>query len=95
MKELKALSKKIYALRFELAKLEAQFDEKRLEALREVTVTHRGMTVTLTYGNRAVKAKKMGAYSRWKVWEGDKVLISDYAGGNLHDIRFLLASGQI
>jgi hypothetical protein len=30
----------MYALRFELAKLEAQFAEKRLEALREVIIRY-------------------------------------------------------
>ena len=95
MSELQTLSKKIYALRRELAKLEAQFAEKRLEALREVEISSRGKTVTLSYGLRQVKAKKMGQYDRWRVWEGDNILIHEYTGGNLHDIRFLLASGQI
>jgi len=95
MSELQTLSKKMYSLRNELTKLEEQFAEKRLEALREVIITSRGKTVTLTYGDRAVKAKKMGQYDRWRVWEGDNILIHEYGGGNLHDIRFLLASGQI
>ena len=95
MSEFKTLSKKMYALRFELAKLEAQYQEKRLKALQEVIITSRGETVTLTYGKRQLKAKKVGARHRWRVWENKAVLINEYTDGNLHDIRFLLASGQI
>jgi hypothetical protein len=95
MSELQVLSKKMYALRKELAKLEAQFADQRLEALREVIITSRGKTLTLTYGDRAVKAKKMGQWDRWRVWEGDTILLHEYTGGNLHDIRFMLAQGKI
>ena len=95
MSEIKAQSKKIYAARKVVADLEAEYAELRLKLLREVTITNRGETVTLHRGKRAVKAKKMGVNRRWKVWEGNKVLLSDYAGGSLHDIRFLLATDQI
>jgi hypothetical protein len=37
----------------------------------------------------------MGAHNRWRVWEGKQILISEYAMGNLHDIRFMIAEGKI
>ena len=95
MSEIQALSRKMYAARQVVADLEAEYAELRLKRLKEVTVTSRGETVTLTRGARVLKAKKVGARHRWRVWENKAVLIDEYTGGNLHDIRFLLATDQI
>jgi predicted RNase H-like nuclease (RuvC/YqgF family) len=93
--KIQTLSKKMYALRQELAKLEAEYADLRLKCLQEVEITGRGETVTLTRGARVLKAKKVGVRHRWRVWENKAVLINEYTDGNLHDIRFLLATDQI
>ena len=95
MSKITSLVKQMSTLRKQLAQLDAEYQQLRLETLKEVEISSRGETLTLSYGTREVKAKKMGAYNRWKVWEGDRVLIREYTRGGLHDIRFMIATGQI
>ena len=95
MSKLQKLVKQMSKARAELGKMEEQYQALRLKALKSVEITSIGNTVTLLYGKRSVKAKKMGAYNRWRVWEGDQILIREYTGGNLHDIRFMIAQGEI
>ena len=77
-----------------VAQLEADFAELRLEALRTVAMTKVDDTITLEAGNRIIKARK-NVHGRYKVTEGHKTLISEYMGGNIHDLRFELAMGNI
>ena len=92
-KELVAMVKNITVARAELDKYEARYDELRLKALRTVTTTKVGETITLESGNRIIKAKK-NRFGRYKVTEGKKTLDAEYFGG-IHDLRFAVAMGQI
>lgn len=78
-----------------VAQLEADFAELRLKAIRTVTMTKVGDTVTLESGNRIIKAKKPARYNdRWNLTENGKRIATEYFGG-IHDIRFELAMGNI
>ena len=92
-KELVTLAKNITVARDELSKYEARYDELRLKALRSVTSTKIGETITLESGNRVIKAKK-NSHGRYKVTEGKKTLDAEYFGG-IHDLRFAVAMGRI
>ena len=92
MNKLRTLETKIEAAREKLEALEEQYKKLRLEALQKVEVTKTGETVTLRFNGRVIKAKK-NSYGRYKVWEGDRVITSDYLWG-IHDLRFALADGQ-
>ena len=78
-----------------VAKLEAEFAELRLKALRTVEMTKEGNTITLTSGKRVIKAKKPARYNdRYDIQENGKMIAKEYFG-NIHDIRFAIAMGQI
>ena len=92
MSKLHTLATKIEAAREKLKAMEEQYDALRLEALKQVEISKTGQTITLRFNGRVIKAKK-NAYGRYKVWEGNKVISSDYLWG-IHDLRFALATGQ-
>ena len=93
-KELVTMAKNITVARDELSKYEARYAELRVKALRSVTTTKVGETITLEAGNRILKAKK-NAHGRYKVTEGRKTLVNEYMGGGIHDLRFAVAMGRI
>ena len=95
MSKIQTLVSKMAKTRAKLKQMEEQYQALRLEALQSVLITSRGETVSLLYGFRVVKCKKMGVNRRWRVWEGDRILIREYTGGNLHDIRYMIATGEI
>lgn len=95
MSRITSLVKRMQSLRTKLAQMDAEYQQLRLETLKAVEISSRGNTLTLRYGRREVKAKKMGAYNLWRVWEGNRVLIREFHMGGLHDIRFMIATGQI
>ena len=92
-KELVTMVKNIQAAQKELGAYEARYAELRLKALRTVTTTKVGETITLESGNRILKAKK-NTHGRYKVTEGKKTLDSEYFGG-IHNLRFAVAMGEI
>lgn len=77
-----------------LAALKEDYAERRLEALRTVTTTKVGETITLAAGKRILKAKK-NAYGRFTVKEAGKIIVKEYMGGGIHDLRFDIAMGKI
>lgn len=88
-----ALAQQIEETRSELAQLEAQYAELRLEALRQVEMTRVGATTTLVFDNRVIKVKR-NRWGRLKITEGQQTLNTDYIGG-IHDLRFALAVGTM
>ena len=94
MTKLFKLQDQLIKARARLAKLEADYAEARLNALRTVEMIKVGETVTLSIGNRLIKAKK-NSHGRYKVTENNKTLVSEYLGGSIHDLRFDIAQGAI
>jgi hypothetical protein len=81
--------------RARVAKLEADFAEQRLEALKTVTMTKTGATITLVNGSSVFKAKKPARFNdRWNITKDGKRIATEVFGG-IHDIRFAIALGQI
>ena len=93
-KELAAMALNINNAEAQLSKMKADYAELRLEALRTVTTTKVGDTITLESNNRILKAKK-NAHGRFRVTEGRKTLVPEYMGGGIHDLRFDIALGKI
>jgi hypothetical protein len=94
-KELNTLAKNIAAGKKILDKLETDFHNLRLKAVRTVEVAQVGKTVTLTSGQRVIKAKKPAGYNdRWNLTENGKS-IGKEVFGNIHDIRYAIAMGNI
>jgi hypothetical protein len=77
-----------------VAKLETAYAELRLQALKQVEMTKNGETITLTYGDRVLKAKKNPRYNRFNVFEGGKKIVSEYLY-SIHDLRFDIAQGRV
>jgi hypothetical protein len=77
-----------------VAKLEAAYAEQRLDALKQVAMTKNGETITLTFGDRVLKAKKNPRRGRFNVFEGGKRIVTEYMAG-IHDLRFDIALGRI
>ncbi|MFM8760099.1 MAG: hypothetical protein ACKOD7_00910 [Polynucleobacter victoriensis] len=94
-KELTTLAKNIAAGKKILDKLETDFHNLRLKAVRTVEATQVGKTVTLTSGNRIIKAKKPAGYNdRYDIMENGKLIAKEYFG-NIHDIRYAIAMGKL
>lgn len=79
--------------RNQVADLEAQLAQLRLEALRQVEVKKNSASITLVFKGRKINARK-NLHNRFVVKEGTKILKSEYAG-NLHALRFDIAVGNI
>lgn len=79
--------------RKQLADLEAQRDQLRLEALRQVEMTKNDASITLSFNGRKINARK-NIHNRYVVKEGRKTLKNEYFG-SIHDLRFEIARGTI
>ena len=67
--------------------------ELRLEALRQVKVSKRGETTTLTFGSRVLKVKR-NSHNRLNVFENGSRIVSDYAFG-MNELRFAVAQNLV
>jgi hypothetical protein len=76
----------------EMAESALQNAEQDLRS--QVVVSKVGKTVTLEFGGRVLKCVK-NSHNRYNIKENNKVIISDYIGGGIHDIRLQLALGEI
>lgn len=90
----KTLGIQLANARTRVAAIEAKYAAARLKELQKVEMTKNGETVTLTFGDRVLKAKKHARYNRWNVFEGGKKIVSEYMFG-IHDLRFAIAQGAI
>jgi predicted RNase H-like nuclease (RuvC/YqgF family) len=93
MTKIEQVQIKLQNAKQQVEQLEKEFTELRLEALRQVKVSKKGQTTTLTFGDRVIKAKRNSHY-RLKVVEGNRTLDSDYMG-SIHDLRFEIAMRAI
>ena len=73
--------------------LEAKFEAIRLAELRKVELIKNERSYTLLYKGRRINAAR-GNWGRLKVTENKKVIVSEYFG-NVHDLRFAIAQGDI
>lgn len=80
--------------RKQLADLEQQLADMRLNALRQVEVIKNDSSITLVFNGRRINAKKNPRRGRWVVKEGKTTLVNEYFGG-IHDLRFDIARGAI
>jgi hypothetical protein len=80
-------------LRTELNKVEKQIDEFRLETLRKVEMQRNDRSITLIYNGRKLNVTK-NAFGYTQVKEKGKFIAKDLFG-NVHDVRFAVAMGQI
>ena len=79
--------------RKQLADLESEMAELKLETLREVDMVKNNSSITLTFKGRKINARK-NTHNRYVIKEGGKTLATDYPSG-IHDLRFDLAMGNI
>ena len=93
MDRLKALTQQINETRTVLKELETEFNDLRLESLRQVSMTRTGDKTLLGFGDRKFTVTR-NRYGRLTVKEGRKTVDSDYIGG-IHDLRFAIAIGGI
>lgn len=95
VRDLNQLALQIESARGALAILEQKYADLRLEALRTVQTSKRGDTITLTCGQRVIKAKKPARFrDRWNLMENGQ-RIGTEVPGSIHDIRFRIAMGSI
>ena len=83
---------------FENAQREVEIMEQyraamRLEALRQVKVSKRGETTTLSFGSRVLKVKR-NSHNRLNVFENGSRIVSDYAFG-MNELRFAVAQNLV
>lgn len=91
--KIQKLANEIWVARARLDQLIQQEAELRLAELRNVEMVKNEKSTTLVFYGRRINARKNG-YGRFLVKEGSRVLDSDYFG-NIHDLRYALATGQI
>ena len=95
VKQLKSLAVQISSTQKQLGALQSQYDALRLDALREVKVVKNAASITLLFKGRKINAKKPTRYNdRYNLTENGKS-IGKEVFGNIHDIRFAVAMGQI
>ena len=80
-------------LQTELGNINEQLEEFRLEQLRKVEVKRNERSTTLLYNGRTLNVKR-GMWGRFQIKEKGKVLVNEFSG-NVHDIRFAVALGQL
>jgi hypothetical protein len=79
--------------RKQVAALEEQIAQIRLEALRQVEMVKNDSSITLLFKGRRINARK-NTHNRYVVKEGKTTLKNEYYGG-IHDLRFDIARGVI
>ena len=95
MKKIQTLAAKISKARDQLAQMEAEYEELRLETLRKVVMVKVGKTTTLTFKNRVIKVTSCRNDTRGlNVMEDGRMLVNEYRGG-IHNIRLMVAIGKI
>jgi hypothetical protein len=81
--------------RKQVAALQEQIAQIRLEALREVEMVKNDASITLLFKGRRINAKKPSRFNdRYNLTENGKRIATEVFGG-IHEIRFQIAVGQI
>ena len=74
--------------------LEREYNKLKLEVIRQVEVSRKGQTTTLTFGNRVIKAKGSSLHYRFNVYENGIKIVSEYPWG-IHDLRFDISQNLV
>ena len=77
----------------ELHDINKQIDEFRLATLRKVTVKRNERSTTLTFNGRRLNVTR-DAFGYTQVKENGKLVAKNFFG-NIHDVRFAVALGEI
>jgi hypothetical protein len=93
MSKFQKLAVQISKARARLEDLESQASSLRLETLKQVKMVRNDQSITLLFKDRSINARK-NRWGRFTVKEGRKILDSEYFG-NIHDLRFDLAVGNV
>lgn len=88
-----SVAQKLNAARYEADMLEDRYKALRTLILQRVEVTKVGETLTLTCGERKIKAKK-NSRGHYKVTEGNRILDSEYMHG-IAELRYEIAMRAI
>jgi len=94
LKQYKKLRLEVFQTATRLQLVESSLADAAAELRSQVVFSKVGNTVTLEFGGRVLKCVK-NSHNRYKVKENNKVIINDYTGGGIHDIRLGLALGEI
>ncbi len=89
----KVLEIQLANARARVAALEEKFEAARLAELRKVELIKNERSYTLLYKGRRINAAR-GNFGRLKVTENKRVIESEFFG-NVHDLRFAIALGDI
>jgi len=80
-------------LQAELGEIKQQLEEFRLETLRRVEVKRNERSTTLLFNGRTLNVSK-DRFGYTQVKEKGKFIFKDFSG-NIHDVRFAVALGQL
>ena len=94
IKQYKKLQMEVARKAHDLVMAESALQNAEQDLRSQVVVSKVGGTVTVAFGGRVLKCVK-NSHNRYNIKENNKVIINDYTGGGIHDIRLCLALGEI
>ena len=94
IKQYKKLRLEVFQTATRLQLVESLLEHAARDLRSQVAFSKVGNTVTLEFGGRVLKCVK-NSHNRYNIKENNKVIINDYTGGGIHDIRLCLALGEI
>jgi len=81
-------------LQAELGEIKQQLEEFRLETLRRVEIKRNNSSTTLLFNGRRLNVTRGTWPDRVRIKENGKTVTNDFFG-NVHDVRFAVALGQL
>ena len=94
IEQYKKLRLEVFQTATRLQLVESSLEHAAQDLRSQVLISKVGNTVTLQFGGRVLKCVK-NSHNRYNIKENNKVIVSDYIGGGIHDIRLRLALGEI
>ena len=94
LKQYKKLRLEVFQTATRLQLVESSLEHAAQDLRSQVVVSKVGNTVTLEFGGRVLKCVK-NSHNRYNIKENNKVIINDYTGGGIRDIRLCLTLGEI
>ena len=94
IKQYKKLRLEVFQTATRLQLVESSLEHAAQDLRSQVVFSKVGNTVTLEFGGRVLKCVK-NSHNRYNIKENNKVIINDYTGGGIRDIRLCLALGEI
>ena len=94
IEQYKKLRLEVFQTATRLQLVESSLADAAAELRSQVVFSKVGNTVTLEFGGRVLKCVK-NSHNRYNIKENNKIIINDYTGGGIRDIRLCLALGEI